>query len=191
MEGDINTIENTVEEQNQEKKKRKKWILLLLLLLLIFFAGYTGYKMYQDYLERKSQVQSGSLGEIGHGIMPGMTPEEIQKYLNEKADKTKFTINVNSQLEFDDANSKGYLRLINGKNSAYAIKFTIRLEDSNEVIYKSSLVKPEQYIEYIKLSKKLKKGTYRAIGTYEFFDSQQTDIKVSEQQVVLNIEIKN
>ena len=24
MEGDVNTVENTVEEQNQEKKKRKK-----------------------------------------------------------------------------------------------------------------------------------------------------------------------
>ena len=188
MEGDVNAVDNTVEEQKQEKKKRKKWLLLLLLLLLIFFAGY---KLYQDYLERASQVKSGSIGEIGHGIMPGMTPEEIQKYLNEQADKSKFTINVNSELEFDNANSKGYLRLINGKNSAYAIKFTIRLEDSKEVIYKSSLVKPEQYIEYIKLTKKLKKGTYRAIGTYEFYDLQQTDVKVSEQEVVLNINIKN
>ena len=188
MEGDVNTVENTVEEQNQEKKKRKKWLLLLLLLLLIFFAGY---KFYQDYLERKSQVKSGVIGEIGHGIMPGMTPEEIQRYLNEKADKSKFTINVNSDLEFDDANSKAYLRLINGKNSAYAIKFTIKLEDTKQVIYKSSLVKPEQYIEYIKLTKKLKKGTYRAIGTYEFYDLNQPDIKVSEQQVVLNINIKS
>ena len=194
MEGTINTveeqnIEKIVEEQNPEEKKRKrKWILLLLLLLLLLF---TGYKMYQNYLERASQVQSGSLGEIGHGIMPGMSPEEIQQYLNEKADKSKFTINVNSHLEFDNAKSKAYLRLINGKNSAYAIKFTIRLEDSNKVIYKSSLVKPEQYIEYIKLSKKLKKGTYRAIGTYEFYDLTHTDIKVSEQEVVLNIEVKN
>ena len=65
MEEDVNTVENTVEEENQEKKKRKKWLLLLLLLLLIFFAGYTGYKLYQDYLERKSQVQSGIIGEIG------------------------------------------------------------------------------------------------------------------------------
>lgn len=191
MEGEINTVENTVEEQNQEKKKRKKWLLLLLLLLLIFLAGYTGYKLYQDYLERKSQVQSGIIGEIGNGIMPGMTPEELQAYLNEQADKSKFTINVNSDLEFDDANSKAYLRLINGKNSAYAIKFTIRLEDTKQVIYKSSLVKPEQYIEYIKLTKKLKKGTYRAIGTYEFYDLNQPDIKVSEQEVVLNINIKN
>ena len=50
---------------------------------------------------------------------------------------------------------------------------------------------PEQYIEYIKLSKKLKPGTYRAIGTYEFYDLEHTDVKVSEQEVVLNIEIKN
>ena len=49
---------------------------------------------------------------------------------------------------------------------------------------------PEQYIEYIKLSKKLKAGTYRAIGTYEFYDLEHTDVKVSEQEVVLNIEIK-
>lgn len=180
---------NTVEEQNIEKNKRKrKWLIIILLLLLILF---TGHKVYQNYLEHRSEVQSGIVGEIGHGIMPGMSPEEIQQYLNEKADKSKFTINVNSYLEFDDAKSEAYLRLINGKNSAYAIKFTIRLEDSNKVIYKSPLVKPEQYIEYIKLSKKLKKGTYRAIGTYEFYDLAHTDIKVSEQEFILNIEIKN
>ena len=190
MEGEVNTGENTVEEQNKEKKKRKKWLLLLLLLLLILFAGYTGYKLYQDYLERKSQVQTGIIGEIGNGIMPGMTPEEIQKYLNEQADKSKFTINVNSDLQFDNTNSKGYLRLINGKNSAYAIKFTIKLDDSKKVVYKSALVKPEQYIEYIKLNKKLSRGTYKATGIYEFYDLSQPDIKVSEQQVVLNINVK-
>ena len=187
MEEKIDIVENP----KQNKRKRKKWIIIILLLLLLFLTSFVGYKMYQDYLKRASQVQSGSIGEIGHGIMPGMTPEEIQQYLNEKADKSKFTINVNSDLEFDNTNSKAYLRLINGRNSAYAIKFTIRLENSKQVIYKSSLVKPEQYIEYIKLSKKLKKGTYRAIGTYEFYDLTHNDIKVSEQEVVLNIEIKN
>lgn len=183
MEGINNILKN---KSGKPKRKRKLTIVALLLLVLL-----GGLKKYDDYIKRMSQVQSGSIGEIGHGIMPGMTPEEIQKYLNEKADKSKFTINVNSHLEFDDANSEAYLRLINGKNSAYAIKFTIRLEDSNKVIYKSPLIKPEQYIEYIKLSKKLNKGTYRAIGTYEFYDLTHTDIKVSEQQVVLNIEIKN
>ena len=182
---------NSTEEQSKEKMKRKKWILLLLLLLLIFFAGYTGYKLYQNYLDRKAQVQSGILGEIGNGIMPGMTQEELQRYLNEQADKSKFTINVNSQLEFDDTNSKAYLRLINGRNSAYAIKFTIKLDSSNEVVYKSALVRPEQYIEYINLSKKLDKGNYKATGIYEFYDLNKTNERVAEQQVELNINIKN
>ena len=185
-------INKNVFEENQEeekKKGRKRRILILLLLLLLLAFG--GFKVYQNYVERISAVKSGSMGEIGRGIMPGMTPEEIQRYLNEKADKSKFVIDLNSHLEFDDANSEGYLRLINGKNSAYAIKLVVRLEDSNELIYKSPLVKPEQYIEYIKLRKKLKPGKYRAIGTYEFYDLENTDVKVSEQEVVLNIEIKN
>lgn len=180
---------NKLEAPGEKKSKRKRWLVLLLLLLIALTFG--GCKAYKDYIKRRDEVQSGSIGHIGNGIMPGMTPEEIQRYLNEKADKSKFTIDINSHLEFDDADSEGYLRLINGKNSAYAIKLTIRLEDSNEVIYKSGLVKPEQYIEYIKLSKKLALGTYRAIGTYEFYDLEHTDIKVSEQQVVLNIEIKS
>lgn len=188
MEGINNNISQ--ENQQEEKKKgRKRRILILLLLLLFLAVG--GFKVYQNYAERMSEVKSGSMGEIGRGIMPGMTPEEIQRYLNEKADASKFVIDINSYLEFDDANSEGYLRLINGKNSAYAIKLVVRLEDSNDLIYKSPLVMPEQYIEYIKLSKKLKPGTYRAIGTYEFYDLEHTDVKVSEQEVVLNIEIKN
>ena len=183
--------ENAIRENGEEEKRkgRKRRILILLLLLLLLAFG--GFKVYQNYAERMSEVKSGSMGEIGSGIMPGMTPEEIQRYLNEKADASKFVIDINSYLEFDDANSEGYLRLINGKNSAYAIKLVVRLEDSNDLIYKSPLVMPEQYIEYIKLSKKLKPGTYRAIGTYEFYDLEHTDVKVSEQEVVLNIEIKN
>lgn len=188
MEGINNNISQ--ENQQEEKKKGRKRRILILLLLLLFLA-FGGFKVYQNYAERMSEVKSGSIGEIGRGIMPGMTPEEIQRYLNEKADKSKFVIDINSYLEFDDANSEGYLRLINGKNSAYAIKLVVRLEDSNDLIYKSPLVMPEQYIEYIKLSKKLKPGTYRAIGTYEFYDLEHTDVKVSEQEVVLNIEIKN
>ena len=185
-----NNIDVLQEDCQEEKKKgRKRRILILLLLLLLLAFG--GFKVYQNYAERISQVKSGSMGEIGSGIMPGMTPEEIQRYLNEQADKSKFVIDINSHLEFDDANSEAYLRLINGKNSAYAIKLIVRLEDSGEKIYKSPLVMPEQYIEYIKLSKKLKAGTYRAIGTYEFYDLEHTDVKVSEQEVVLNIEIKN
>lgn len=185
-------INNNISQENgqEEKKKGRKRRILILLLLLLFLA-FGGFKVYQNYAERMSEVKSGSMGEIGRGIMPGMTPEEIQRYLNEKADKSKFVIDINSYLEFDDANSEGYLRLINGKNSAYAIKLVVRLEDSNDLIYKSPLVMPEQYIEYIKLSKKLKPGTYRAIGTYEFYDLEHTDVKVSEQEVVLNIEIKN
>ena len=185
-------INNNISQENgqEEKKKGRKRRLLILLLLLLFLA-FGGFKMYQNYAVRMSEVKSGSMGEIGRGIMPGMTPEEIQRYLNEKADASKFVIDINSYLEFDDANSEGYLRLINGKNSAYAIKLVVRLEDSNDLIYKSPLVMPEQYIEYIKLSKKLKPGTYRAIGTYEFYDLEHTDVKVSEQEVVLNIEIKN
>lgn len=180
---------NKVEAPEEKKSKKKYWLVLLLLLLVVLMFG--GCELYKDYIRRLNEVQSGSMGEIGHGIMPGMTPEEIQRYLNEKADKSMFTITVNTSLEFDDANSKAYLRLINGRNSAYAVKFTIRLEDTNEEIYKSSLVQPEQYIEYITLSKKLSPGTYRAIGTYEFYDLEHTDIKVSQQQVVLNIEIKS
>lgn len=179
-------IENP-EVQEEKKKKKKKWILLLLLLLLISFSSC---QMYQNYLSRQNDVQSGSLGEIGYGIMPGMTPEEIQQYLNEKADKSKFTISINSYVEFDTADSQGYLRLINGKNSAHAVKFTIKLEGTDTVVYKSALVEPEQYIEYITLKKKLQPGVYRAIGIYEFYDATYTDTKVSEQQVILTLDIK-
>lgn len=185
MREEVNNIESLEEEK---KKKRKRWLLLLLLLLLLLISGC---ELYKGYLERMNQVQSGSIGEIGNGVMPGMSPEEIQRYLNERADKSKFNIDLNSYLQFDNADSKAYLRLINGKNSAYAIKFIIRLEDSNQEIYRSALVRPEQYIEYITLSKKLKPGTYRAIGYYEFYDLEHTDIKVSEQEVVLKIEIKS
>lgn len=172
-------------ELKEEKKSKRKRLLLLLLLLLLLISSC---QMYQ-YLNRR-EIGTGSTGIIGSGVMPGMSPEEIQQYLNEQADKSKFTINVNSYIEFDTATSEGYLRLINGKNSAYAIKFKIQLEGTNTTVFKSGLVMPEQYIEKITLGKKLNPGVYRAIGIYEFYDVENTDTKVSEQQVVLTLDIK-
>ena len=61
--------------------------------------GLGGYNAYSPYYPSFGMGMTPGL-TAGIGMMPGMTPEEIDKYLNEQADKSKVTINLNSHLEF-------------------------------------------------------------------------------------------
>lgn len=175
---------NEKEKINEIKKQKRKKIKIGLLIVLSLLVLVCGFKLYQDYIKRRNEARSGLVAEIGIG-----STEKPKS--NEKVNKPKFTIDLNSYIEFDDSNSEGYLSLRNVKDSSYAIRFSIKLEDTNEVIYKSSLVMPEGYIDYIKLDKKLGPGIYKAIGVYEFYELTNTDNKVSEQSVSLDLEIKN
>ena len=170
------------EEQEEKKKKRKRWLLLLILLLLLLCGGCT-----YRYIIKDNGVSNG---EIGSGVLKGMSYEEMQKYLNEKTDASVFQIDINPIITFENAKSEGYLRLINRKSSAYNIKFTLKIDETGEVIYKSPTLTPTQYIQYVKLDKKLKAGTYRCTGTYEFYKADEPLKKVSQQHVAIEVTIE-
>ena len=151
-----------MDEEIKEKKftkKKKVLLIILFLLLLLSIGGFLGLKLYD---KNKVQYQEGQLtGTIG--TIPGLSPEELQKELQKKADESLFSFNINSKPIFENGKSEGNLRIANPQYNVYPIEVTIRLEDTNEVIFKSGKIQPNHYIEKAKLTKNLKKGDYKAI----------------------------
>ncbi|MDZ4994756.1 hypothetical protein GNF80_17645 [Clostridium perfringens] len=176
-------------EEIKEKKftKKKKVLIILILLLLLSIGGFLGFKWYNNY---DIQTQEGQLtGTIG--TIPGFSPEELQKELQKQADESLFSFNINSKPVFENGKSEGNLRIANPHYNVYPITVTIRLEDTNQVIFKSGKIQPNHYIENAKLTKNLKKGEYKAIATIEAFDPNDNEKFLGKAQAILNITILN
>lgn len=174
-------------KDNKLTKKKKVILILLILLLLLSIGGFLGFKWYNGH---KIQTQEGQLtGTIG--TIPGLSTEELQKELQKKADESLFSFNINSKPIFENGKSEGNLRIANPRYNIYPIEVTIRLENNDDIIFKSGKIQPNHYIEKAKLTKNLKKGEYKAIATIQAFDPNDNDKYLGKAQAILNISILN
>lgn len=138
----------------------------------------------------KKQEQTGGTGIsgyiIGDGIEPDLSPEEIQELLNKKVDESKISFSIYSEPIFEG--KKGVIMFANPKYSAHDIDLSVKL-DGKEII-KTGKISPNQYIEEISLlTKPLKKGKHKAIGTIKAY-SRKTGEVVGEVAVDIDITSK-
>ena len=179
-------MDEKIKEKNFNKRKKALLILLILLCLLsiIIFLGFKWYNYYE--IQKQEGQLTGNVGAI-----PGLSPEELQNELQKQADESLFSFNINSKPVFENGESEGNLRIANPQYNVYPITVTIRLEDTNEVIFKSGKIQPNHYIEKAKLTKNLKKGEYKSIATIEAFDPKDNEKFLGKAQAILNIKILN
>lgn len=157
-------------EDAEEKKKRRRWLLLLLLLLLLLFL--TGAGFWYFYGHRAGQAGGGNVGLISYdsaaenGNLPGKSDAEIQADLNAIVEAGMFNISIAPEIDFASPDAEGQARIENIKANHYLMQVTITLDDTGEIVYTSGAIRPEQYIENIRLSAPLKPGTYPATATF-------------------------
>lgn len=178
---------NKEKKEKKFTKKKKVVLILLILLLLLSIGGFLGYKWYNTHsIETQEGQLTGTVGTI-----PGYSPEELQKELQKQADASLFSFNINSKPVFENGKSEGNLRIANPQYNVYPIAVTIRLDGTNEVIFKSGKIQPNHYIEKAKLTKNLKKGEYKAVATIEAFDPNDNEKFLGKAQAILNISVLN
>lgn len=178
---------------SKKKSSTKKWLLriaALLLLLLLAIAGLhqCGYIRYP--WEETSPVSGSVGGNIQEGT-PGMTREELITAMQEKADKSKVSLKINARPIFEDGNSQGDLYIVNPVDNAYHMNVIIRLDDTNEVIYESGMMAPNQYIDKDTLLTKLDKGEHPATAYMHIFDAEDLEHSINTSTASLIIQVKN
>ena len=128
-------------------------------------------------------------GILQEGIIPGYTEEEIKAIMQRKADESTFSFEINSRPIFKDGKSEGNLRIANPPYNKYAINVEIKLDSNGKSVFNSGKINPNHYIEYAKLTKKLKAGEYDATATINAYDIKNGDFKgTSAAKLVIKIE---
>ena len=128
-------------------------------------------------------------GILQEGIIPGYTEEEIKAIMQRKADESTFSFEINSRPIFKDGKSEGNLRIANPPYNKYAIEVDIKLDSNNKSVFNSGKINPNHYIEYAKLTKKLKSGEYDATATINAYDTESGEYKgTSAAKLIIRVE---
>lgn len=161
----------------------KKYKILIILLVLIIPLSII---IIINNNQNKVNISGGILQE---GIIPGYTEEQIKEILQRKADESSFSFEINSRPIFKDGKSKGNLRIANPPYNKYAIEVEIKLDSDNKTVFKSGKIEPNHYIEYAKLTKKLKAGEYNATATINAYDTKNGEFKgTSAAKLIIKVE---
>lgn len=104
------------------------------------------------------------------GQAPYKTQEEIVAELNRIVEEGMLNISIASLIEFENGESEGTAYIENVPSNRYVLRVTIKLDSTGEEVYQSGGLRPDSYIEKIKLSKDLPAGTYPATATFVAYD---------------------
>lgn len=109
------------------------------------------------------------------GQAPYKTEEEMRAEMDRSVEDGMLNISIASMIEFQDGTSSGTAYIENVPSNKYDMKVTITLDSNGDVVYQSKALKPNSYIETIKLDKDLDAGTYPATATFTAYepDSQE------------------
>lgn len=175
--------ENLTTEESVEKEpahKSRKWILILLLLLLLLIIAGIGTFVYLRSMP-KEQDGPNFAPNASVGALPGKTREEIEAMLNQQITDKMVAFTVNAAPVFDNGKAEGNLMLESPGNNINYIEFVISLDDTGEVIYRSGLLKPNQYIDKDKLLVDLDAGEYACTVDITLYDPETLDAKGMSQ----------
>ena len=161
--------------------KRNKILIIILVIITIISAVFL-----INNNKNKVNVSGGILQE---GIIPGYTEEQIKEILQRKADESTFSFEINSRPIFKDGKSEGNLRIANPPYNKYAINVEITLDSSGKSVFKSGNIDPNHYIEYAKLTKKLKAGEYDATAVISAYNTKTGEYKgTSSAKLIIKVE---
>ncbi len=124
------------------------------------------------------------------GQAPYKTEEEIQAELNRVVEEGMLNISIASVIEFEDGTSPGVAYIENVPSNKYVMRVTITLDDTDETVYQSGGIKPDSYIETIKLSKDLDAGSYPATATFTAYDPDSLE-EVGQAAAKITLAIAN
>ncbi len=149
---------------SEPKKNRKPLIIgiiaaIVVIVIIVLAVVFIGGNQFYDNTAQGGQA-------------PYKTEEEVQAELNRTVEDGMLNISIASKIEFQNGTSEGTAYIENVPSNKYVMKVTITLDSNDEVVYQSGGIKPDSFIEKIKLTKDLPAGTYPATATFAAFDPE-------------------
>lgn len=144
---------------NTQNKSSAVWKILLAVVLIAALAAvglFVWHSFFRDTGYDRYQFDTEAMA----GRIQRMTEEEVQAELNRVVEEGMFNISIASAIVFESPEGEGEARIENIEANRYHMQVDIVLDETQEVIYSSQLIRPGYSIEFIKLSKKLEPGAY-------------------------------
>lgn len=154
--------------ENKNTNKKRNRIIALILLLLLLLCSFMFF--------RGSDILNGNLNKDAViGMLPGTSREELLAEMQKEVDASLFNFNINSKVTLKDKSMN--IELQNPPSNYYNMKVEIKLVDDNKVVYKSGLLKPNQYIEDAKIRTNLNIGEYKALATLTAYNPKTNQVE--------------
>ena len=165
----------TNKSQTAEKKLTTKHVILILGALIIICAAVVTAIFFMTREIPDEMTPVANAGNL----------EDIKSQVQDKVSKGMFMTHMNTTWVFPDGKSASS-NAVMGNSSAnnYPFWFTLKLADTDEVLYKSGTLPVGQQLSEIKLDKDLAKGDYPAVINIQMVDENGTDV---ESNMAFNI----
>lgn len=123
-----------------------------------------------------------------NGQAPYKTAEEMQAELDRVVDEGMFNISIASAIEFADGTSSGTAYIENVPGNHYNMQVAITDDSSGDLLYESGVLKPNQFIESITLTRDLDPGVYPATATFTAMDPTTYDeVGQAAAKIAINV----
>lgn len=133
----------------------------------------------------KGGIKGGNEEAIRSGRLPGFEDKEIN------ADPETFCYLLNSDVTLDSPEAQGSIMVENDPGNNCPMQLCYYLDDTEELIYVSPMLAPDQHIELDALSKKLKKGEYKVNAVISVYDDETLELKTTfHEEVTLTVNQK-
>ena len=140
-------------------------------------------------LTQQPAVEDWFDSNAAQGQFEGKSKEEIQAALNEEVAKGMMNISIAAVITFPDGASEGEARIENIAANPMDQKVTIMLKDTEETVYESGAIAPDQHIQNIKLSRDLEPGEYSAVATFTGYD-RETHKKTGQAAAEITLRVE-
>ena len=175
-----------MEKFYSENNKKNFFITLVIFLILIVSTVICSGFLVDNIDVSNNETDEDSKPET---IVEEGPIESNNKNNNNNSEEDEFVFVVNKKIVFKNSKSFGNVKIENPASNKYNFYVIIKLDDSDEIIYKSPVLEPNQHIKNDYLTKELSKGLYKAVATVFVIDPG-TEEELAQNQIDIELQIK-
>lgn len=124
-------------------------------------------------------IKGGNKEALVSGRLPGSEDKD------ENPDpESSFWYSINSDVILDSPEAPGNIMAENNPGNVHPMQLCYYMEDTEELIYVSPMIAPDQHVETDALAKKLKKGEYKINAVISVYDDETMDLKTTFHEEV-------
>lgn len=161
-------------QDNELQSLKRKTRITLLIVIMVFIGVISAFAAYFVWNNSQmDEVPMESDNTVFDGTLENMDPDEVRALLQDKVDKSQFAFEINSRPSFPKGTLKaGNLRIQNPPQNQYNMVVIITDDETGKELFKSTTIKPLQYIEYAPLKERLASGKHPATATFKAYNDK-------------------